>query len=291
MNEQTTLVATLGGQPQVITFTLDLLLARGERIHQVVVVYMASSPRYQQAHRRLVGEFLNDQYAGQVCHLRSVPIRMGAQTIEDARSASEVEAVRATFFSLLGELKGHGQRLQLSLSGGRRVMALTALAAAMQHLTPADKIWHIYTPPELTGQARDGALLHAPPGSGLQLIEVPFVPWAAYFPGLRPLLECAPEELRGFQPGWMDEPERARCRQVWEALTPRQQDVLRLLARGLTRDQAAVQMGIQVTTVDTHRKAVVRLCEQVWESGADQHINLTFLRERFGLFLASLEGV
>jgi len=45
MKKSTTLVATLGGQPQIITFTLDLLLARGEQIDQVVIVYLASDLR------------------------------------------------------------------------------------------------------------------------------------------------------------------------------------------------------------------------------------------------------
>ncbi len=35
----TTLIATLGGQPQVVTFALDLLLAQGEQIEQVYALY------------------------------------------------------------------------------------------------------------------------------------------------------------------------------------------------------------------------------------------------------------
>ena len=34
MEPKTTLIATLGGQPQKVTFLLDLLLARGEEIDQ-----------------------------------------------------------------------------------------------------------------------------------------------------------------------------------------------------------------------------------------------------------------
>ncbi len=45
-----TLLATLGGQPQVITFTLDLLLQRGYPISEVVLVHPeATHPRLQQS--------------------------------------------------------------------------------------------------------------------------------------------------------------------------------------------------------------------------------------------------
>lgn len=36
-----TMIATLGGQPQVITFALDALLNRGEQIVEVVVLHLA----------------------------------------------------------------------------------------------------------------------------------------------------------------------------------------------------------------------------------------------------------
>jgi len=62
MSDQTTLVATLGGQPQIVTFTLDLLLAQGETIDQVVIVYPASGLRYRESYRRLAGEFAGDLY-------------------------------------------------------------------------------------------------------------------------------------------------------------------------------------------------------------------------------------
>jgi hypothetical protein len=47
MENSSTLLTLLGGQPQVVTFLLDLLLARGEVIERVVVLYAASNPRYQ----------------------------------------------------------------------------------------------------------------------------------------------------------------------------------------------------------------------------------------------------
>jgi len=294
MNESTTLIASLGGQPQIITFTLDLLLALGERIDQVVVVYLGGSPRYARAYRRLAGEFAGDKYAGRPCHLRGLAVRAGNTPLAEARTPLEVEAVRAAFYGLLAELKGQGQRIHLSLSGGRRIMALTGLAAAMQHLTPADRIWHLYTPPELTQAALEGQILHAagkPESEAPSLIAVPFVPWAAYFPGLRPLLDQPAQAGPALAFGWQDPADRERCRQVWQALTPRQQDVLRRLAAGDSREQAALRLGIRITTLDTHRKAILARCAQAWEAEPGRRIDLQFVRQQFAPFLAALQQV
>jgi CRISPR-associated protein Csx14 len=165
MNNHTTLIALLGGQPQVVTFTLDLLLERGEKIDQVVIVYPASNPRYQEAYKRLAGEFTGDLYRNQPCHLRNVTVETGGTAPEDVHKPDEVEAMRRTFHELLAALKDEDQILHLSLSGGRRIMALIALSAAMQYLTPADRVWHIYTPDDFIEEARDGAMLRPRQGS------------------------------------------------------------------------------------------------------------------------------
>ncbi len=280
-NESLTLIATLGGQPQIVTLTLDLLLERGERIDQVVVVYLAGNPRYQQAFRRLGGEFPGDRYAGRSIHLRGAAVRRGSELPAEARTALEVEAVRVTFFDLLADLKRQGRRVHLSLSGGRRILALAAMGAAIQHLTPADSIWHVFTPPDVTETLRQTEAMHLPPNSGASLIQVPFVPWAAYFPALRPLLEQPSDQTA--RAAWLAPDERALCQAAWEKLTPRQQAVLAQIAMGRTRQQAADQLRVAPSTIDSHIKAIHAVCRAAWPEGA--HIDSAFLRARFGPFL------
>ena len=287
MNRHTTLVAILGGQPQVVTFTLDLLLARGERIDQVVIVYPHSNIRYHNAYLRLAGEFTGDLYKNQPCHLRSVTIKSAGISLEDISQPGDVEAVRQTLHELLSSLKDADQVIHLSLTGGRRIMALVALSAAMQFLTPADRIWHIYTPEELIAEAQDGALMHAPADAGVQLVNVPFVPWVAYFPGLAPLLARSNQELREADLGWLEEDERERCKQVWEQLTPRRRDVLRAFAMGLARQQVAARLTIEPSTVDSHRDAILDLCRQIWTSHAGR-FDIHFLLHRFAPYLRGL---
>lgn len=284
----TNLVATLGGQPQVITFTLDLLQAQGQRIDQVLVVYLASNTRYQEAFRKLSGEFPGDQYRGRSVHLRPVPIKLGAKTLEFIRQPEEVEAARRTLFQLFRDLKTQQQRIHLSITGGRRMLSLLALSTAMRHFTTEDRAWHLYTPTELRKQAEDGAMMHLPPDSGTHLIEVPLVPWSVYLPGLAPLLGESPGEIRAN--GWQDGHDRDRCQIVWDAITPRQREVLRELALGHTREQAASHLTIAVTTIDSHKTEILNQCRLAW-SNEEGKFDVQFLRERFKPFLVGLGEV
>lgn len=291
-----TLVATLGGQPQLITFTLDLLLGQGEQIDQVIVIYLASKERYRKAQARLAREFTADRYRGRDCRLRTIPVVIKTPIsdnkilLAEASTPEEIEAVRNTIYSLLATLKDEGRRIHLSLSGGRRIMALTALSAAMLYLKPSDQIWHIFTPDAITDEARQSDLMHVAPDSGVRLVEVPFVPWATYFPGLRPLLEASPNALHNPAFGWLDEQDQRHCAEVWQTLTPRQQQVLRLLAKGEARKEAAADLNIQVSTLETHQKAIIKVCRQVWVDRLEK-FDLQFIRQYFGAYLARIESV
>jgi len=270
---------------------LDLLLARGENINRVVVIYLASSPRYQDAFRILTGEFIADQYAGRECHLRSAPIRIGAEYLGDIHNNRDVEIARLEIQRLLSEFKAQGQQLHIGLSGGRRILAMLLLSAAMQYLTPIDSIWHIFTPAELLEKSHDGALMHAPPGLEVQLLQVPFVPWVSYFPGLEPLLRQSSQDLGEARYHYLDHSERARCAQVWNALTTRQREVLSAFAAGHQRKAVADQLFIDIKTVDSHREAIAQECSKVWGLEQELRFDTHFLRERFGPFLAGQNQV
>jgi CRISPR-associated protein Csx14 len=285
---QTTFVCTLGGQPQIVTLTLDLLLARGEQIEQVIVMYLVANPRYAQAFQRLSGEFAGDRYGARPCRLRGVPIHLGRHTLAEVRLPAEVDAVWKTFSTILADLKAQAHQVHLSLTGGRRMMALLAISVAMLHFTPTDHAWHLYTPPELLALVRDGALMHAPPDTGAHLIEVPLAPWGAYFPGLRGLLNQSPAARRLAQGSGLDEADRTRCGQVWEGLSPRKRETLRALCTTATRAQAAEVLSVSVSTVDDHKTEILQRCRGAWTLEAER-LDLAFLRQHFGRFLQEVD--
>ncbi len=88
------MLATLGGQPQVVTFALDGLRARGETISEVYVLHLApDNERIRHALQVLSREFQDDCYQGAPCRLRRVPILRGAEPVREIRSERDADAV------------------------------------------------------------------------------------------------------------------------------------------------------------------------------------------------------
>ncbi|MGC8781982.1 MAG: CRISPR-associated ring nuclease [Anaerolineae bacterium] len=280
---RTVLVATLGGQPQVVTFGLDLLLARGTPIDEVVVVSLAAA-RYRQALRRLAEAFPGDRYGERPIHLRAVPVTRQGRPLDDVCDTTDADAVWRTMHELIATLKERGVRLHLLLTGGRRLMALMAVSAAMLYLEHGDRAWHLYTPDPIAEAAADGALLHVPLDAGVQLIEVPLAPLGAYFPGIRPLLSASPAEVIASRTRWLDDMERTRCQMVLDRLSERQRDVLHAFAAGLTPTQVADRLAITLKTVDTHKSAILAECRVAWNMPEAARLSYHWLHDRFGRF-------
>lgn len=99
-------IATLGGQPQVVTLALDALLERGEPIGEVIVVHLSErNPRYRAALAALAGEFAGDRYRGRTCRYRPLAVIQGSAPIEDLASEAATGAALNTFSRLIQRLK------------------------------------------------------------------------------------------------------------------------------------------------------------------------------------------
>ncbi|MCL4298477.1 MAG: histidine kinase [Anaerolineae bacterium] len=270
------MVATLGGQPQVITFALDELIARGFYIREVIVLYLsAEGSRVNRALDRLLAEFEGDQYQGRPCRLRPIPIRNGLTRLPDIRSDQDAIITSEVLRDLMVDLKRQYQQLHVCLSGGRRMMALLLVPLAMTTLGYGDRLWHIYTPEEFQTQARDGKIMHARPEDGVRLLRVPFVPLGA-LGGLTTLDPPGPHP---------DETEWQRCRAVWNTLSPRQRDVLRLLAGGLAPQQVAEKLSISIKTFNSHNSKILAECRLAWTLPEEQWLDYHFIKANFGPFL------
>lgn len=271
----TILVATLGGQPQVITFTLDELLARGFLIREVIILYLAAEGgRVNRALERLQAEFEGDRYRGQPCRLRPMPIRVGLNRLHDIQNDQDVVTTSDMLRELISRLKRERYQLHVCLSGGRRMMALLLVPLAMTHFGYGDRLWHLYTPAEFQAQARDGQVMHARPEDGVRLLQVPFVPLGA-------LGGSASLDQPAAQP---DQTAWSRCRAVLVKLSQRQRDVLRLLASGQTPQQVANQLSISIKTFNSHNSAILAECRLVWEVPPEQRLDYHFIQSHFGPF-------
>lgn len=285
--ERYTLIATLGGQPQVVTFALDALLARGEPIDEVVAVHLGpENPRFGRALQRLADEFAGERYRGHRMRFRAVHVLGRWRRLSDIRSDGDVVAAFEAVQRLFDELKARERQLHVCVAGGRRMLALLMFSAAQLYFTHRDRMWHLYTPEEVLARAKDGAVMHVAPEDGVRLLQVPVVPWGEYLPGLRQLVVGHVEGT------WrlisVDEAEVARCQEVLRQLTPRQREVLRAFAEGLSPDEVAARLHLSRHTVDSHKTRILALCRNAWGLPDSQRITYHFLRDRFGLLLERL---
>jgi CRISPR-associated protein Csx14 len=285
---ESTLVVTMGGQAQVVTFALDWLLAQGELIREVAVLHLSpDDARTNRALAQVAAEFDGDRYREHPCRLRLIPIRRGDFRLPDIRDGADADATWQTVYQLLASLKAQGRSLHLCIAGGRRMMGLLTLSAAMLLCGHSDRVWHMVTPAPFLERAREGAIMHASAEDGVYLIQVPVVPWGAYFPTLRDLTQ-PPTQVIAAQTAWLDETERARCRQVARQLTARQADVLRAFAAGHSPQEVADRLAVSLKTVDTHKTAILAECRVAWALSDDTWLDYHFLRDKFAPFLDQL---
>ena len=287
-----TLVATLGGQPQVVTFTLDLLLARGFPISEVILIHpYASHLRLQHSLECLNAEFIGDRYRvnEQTIHLRSQVLQLKDEPLDDIVDEISADGALNTIHQLIHSLKRQHRCIHLSITGGRRLMSIIAIEAALLNFTHSDHIWHIYTPETFQRQASEGAIMHSTPSAGVRLIERYFVPWSTYFSALPQALTTA-QETGHMQQRKMDILEQARCEQVVRQASERQREVLYAFALGCSIQEVAERLSITIRTVDAHKTKLLELCREVWamEPGISR-LGYHFLYKTFAPYFANIQ--
>ncbi|NJO81845.1 MAG: histidine kinase [Blastochloris sp.] len=275
-------IATLGGQPQVVTLALDALISQGVPISEVIVVHLSTqNPRYQTALETLNREFTNDYYGGQPCRYRRVPIQLGTEPIIDLDSESTTDAVSNTLQNIIQQLKHQGRTVHLCIAGGRRLLGILALSTALLYFDHADRIWHLFSSDEVRKQTHEGALLHLPGHAGVRLVCIRIPPWGHLFPSLRPTTDLNVHALLDLQTSYMDSEERSRCQKVYNTLTQRQRDVLQAFAQGLDLQEVSDQLSITVATVHTHKSHIFQECCNAWSLPPDTRLNYRWLRDKF----------
>ncbi len=280
------LLATLGGQPQVVTFTLDLLLRQNVPISEVIVVHprVSSLPRLHQSLTKLQAQFVGDEYRYQgilrTMHFRSHVLRHDNVPLDDIINDEHADATLDTLHKLIVDLKRRGSRISLSVTGGRRLIALLAISVAALNFDRHDAIWHIYTPQPLKEQAKNGAIMHVPEDAGVRLIQGPFLSLGAYVSNLSESWQSfrTAQEERRMQ---MDVQEHERCTNVVKETTPAQLKVLQTFGAGLRPQEVATRLSIQVSSVSSHTRVLFDLCRKVWNISPQEHIDYHFLQTHF----------
>lgn len=284
----TVMVATLGGQPQVVTLALDALLDRGYPIGELIVVHLSTNnPRYHTALAQLGQTFASGVYRDRPLRYLPYAVCLGDAVVDDIHSEVATDAVLNSFHQLLQQLKQQGRAVHLCISGGRRMLGLLGLAAALIYFDYGDRIWHLYSTDAVRAQTREGALLHLPPGTpGVQLLPVPLRPWGYLFSALHLSADASMQTVMTAQGAAIAAAEQARCRQVYDRLTPRRRDVLRAFAEGLNPQEVANRLSIELSTVSTHQTAIYQECQAAWDLAPGTRVDYRWVREAFRRFFA-----
>ncbi len=278
MPQNSILIVTLDTQPQIVTLALDALLARGETIRKVIVIYLSTeSDQITQALDKVQAEFRNGQYNGQPCRFQHRPIRDGLNRISDIQTEAHIQATWEMLQELVVELKKESHRLHVCVSGGRRILALLFMSVASQHqqFYYFDRLWHIYSSQDFMIRSQDGAIMHAAPEDDVYLIQVPLMPLNTNLLPFQNLEPVSTLNMVG-----MNDAERIHCQNVVDTLTPRELEALESFACGLAPQGVAEEMNISINTVNTYRKKIFELCRIEWPER--KNIRYHHLREWFG---------
>lgn len=288
-----TLVATLGGQPQVVTFTLDLLLRRGVSIYEVIVVHPASSPSIQQSLERLNAEFVRDRYTfeGQdlTIRFRKQVLNHYDTIIDDIVDEATANGALDTIGELIRSLKQQGRIIHFSISGGRRLMTFLSFSAALLYFDTPDELLHLYTPEPVKKRVDENGLMHLPPGMEQRLIEVPFA--RAAQPVLALMLNRSPSATIQTQKAEQKAEEQRRCQWVMDELTKKPRQVLLLLAQGMHPTEVANALKVQPSTISTYTNAIYSACQSAWNVSEKEQINYRYVQMKFANYIPDEESV
>ena len=280
------LVATLGGQPQIVTFTLDVLLRVPYPINEVIVLHpKATHPRLRHSLELLGAEFAGNSYtaANRTIHFHSQVLELDGEKLDDISNNEHVDGTLNTIHKLLGDLKRQEYRIHLSISGGRRLMSLLAVSVASFNFDHHDHIWHLYTPDSIKEQADEGRIMHVPADAGTRLLRSPFPSLGAYVYNPLQSFRNAQETERLQH----EAQERKCCKQVEEQATPAQLRVLHAFAKGLRPAQVAVALSLAPVTVNTHKSVLLGHCHNAWDIPPDERLDYHFLRAKFADYFHS----
>ncbi len=282
-----TLVATLGGQPQIVTYTLDLLLQHGTPIYEVIVVHPASSPHLQQALARLNAEFVGDRYTFEG-HTRTIHFRQQVlrrydndAIINDIVDEPTANGTLDTIGELIRDLKQRRHIVHFSISGGRRLMTFLSFSAALLYFETPDELLHLYTPEPIKERDDYTGTMHISPGDGRRLITVPFA--RAAQPFLASMLNRTPSATIQTEREQQQHEEQKRCKQVADTLKEGPRRVLQALAQGLHPDDVATMLELKPSTISFYTTEIYQLCRNAWNIPPSQRhrIDYRFIQIKF----------
>lgn len=278
-----TLIATLGGEPQIVTITLDLLLKRNIPIYEVIVVHPAASPHMQQSLARLNAEFVGDRYLFEgyslTIHFCQQVLSHYESVIDDIVDEATASGALDTIGELIRNLKRQQRIIHFSISGGRRLMTFLSFSAALLYFETPDELLHLYTPEHVKERTDMSGAMHIEPEDGRRLIEVPFARAAQPFFAM--MLNRTPSDTIQTQREQHKAEEHKRCQQVVDALNARSREVLQAIAQELHPHEVATALHLDSSTISYYASKIYRECRNIWDVPDNMRLDYHFVQVKF----------
>lgn len=276
MGVNSVLLATLGTAPQVVLLAFRLLSQRQEKIKRAIVFH-TRSPQVLRAVQVLKRAW--PEYAG------DVPLDLVSLASEDLDSEEALRQAYGAVREALHRIKEENLRAHLCIAGGRKPLALVAFLTAQFLFGPEDRVWYLYSPPEL----EEAGLALVLPEPKVRLVELPVPVWTEL-----PLFLSA---IRAFRDPWTAaQAQRALIRQSerrhWEEffqkkLTPAEQEVVRVLVmEGGSNAAIAKKLGKSRRTVGHQLASIYQKLRA--EVGLQVPVNRTTVASLFAPLLREI---
>jgi len=224
----------LGVEPQVVTITLDHLLARGHRISEVTVVYTGGAG-VREALATVEAEFGAGVYPG--IELRRAPVFSSRRAVDDFCSEEDLHSLLRTLYTEVRRARQGGWSVHLCVSGGRKVMGIIGMVVAQLLFGPEDRVWHLVTEGWHPGVVRR---LHLSPEDRVWLVPVPVLRWSQASTLVRTVAELndPAEVVQWYERLTRNAQMKRKGEFIRRWLTRAEREVVRLACRGL--DNAAI---------------------------------------------------
>ncbi|MCS7062139.1 MAG: CRISPR-associated ring nuclease [Anaerolineae bacterium] len=248
------LVATLSTEPQGVTRVLDALLRRGYAIREVAVIH-TTGEAIRPAIERLDAEFQSGVYPG--IRYRRIPLVRPTGPVTDIRSEADAGALLQALYRTLRAARQAGQTIHLSITSGRKTMAVYAMVAAQLLFREEDRAWHMLS---VDRRSDDEKQMHLEPGEHIELVAVPVLRWSDASAAV--ILEATddPWEAIQHQRQFAQADAARRRREFLERyLTPAERRVCELLVReGLDNAALARRLHLSEQTIANHLSKIYR---------------------------------
>lgn len=283
-----TLIATLGTEPQVVTAALDLLCRKGERIRRVWVVHTVASEGSSIASSlQTLQKAIREDYVAQGIDLTCHPIvDENGRSLPDVETEAASRAVFVLLYRLVRQAKLDGDRVHLSIAGGRKTMAVFGMAAAQLLFDGEDRLWHLYSGGEFLTTKR----LHPQEGDEVHLVPIPLVLWSSVSPILLNIAKVDdPYKAYELQRNERVRQEMAQAEAFLEKeLSASEREVVELLVgETLSDEEIAARLCKSRRTVEQQLRSAYQKAEEYYEIG---EVNRTHLISLLKLYLVFRKG-